>query len=169
MPLRCGRRAHRVGNLVTRLAGGGPEGLAHAATRFVSRRGFQREPAEFLSPIDKLPADTRALLTWMWTQPRFFRALGSQIASITTSAQEVLAAGETLAELPLVIVSATSPHPHHRMMQERLAAGSSRGRRIVAVASGHWVPLEDPATLVAAVRDVVERVRSGSPPQSAPR
>ena len=168
---RYGAGAARIGlgNLVTRLAGGGPEGLAHAATRFVSRRGFQREPAEFLSPIDKLPADARARLTWMWTQPRFFRALGSQIASMPTSAQEVLSAAEALGDLPLVVVSATSPHPHHVMMQERLAAASSRGRRIVAVASGHWVPLEDPATVVAAVRDVVETVRSGYPRQSAPR
>jgi pimeloyl-ACP methyl ester carboxylesterase len=54
-------------------------------------------------------------------------------------------------------------------MQERLAAASSRGRRIVAVASGHWVPLEDPATVIAAVGDVVETVRSETPRQSAPR
>ena len=158
-----------LGNLVTRLAGGGPEGLAHAATRFVSRRGFSREPTEVLSPIDKLPADARAQLTWMWTQPRFFRALGSQIDSMATSARELIAAGETLGDMPIVVVSATSPHPHHAMMQERLAAASSRGRRIVAVASGHWVPLEDPATVIAAVRDVVETVRSETPRQSAPR
>jgi hypothetical protein len=72
--------------------------------------------------IDKLPVDARARLTWMWTQPQFFRALGSQIDSMCTSAQELMSAGEVLGELPLAVVSATSPHPHHVMMQERLVA-----------------------------------------------
>jgi pimeloyl-ACP methyl ester carboxylesterase len=168
---RYGAAAARLGltGLVTKLAGGGPEGLAKAATRFVSRRSLQREPTELLSPIDKLPVDVRARLTRMWTQPRFFHALGSQIDSICTSAEELMSAGEVLGELPLAVVSATRPHPHHVMMQERLVATSSRGRRIVAVESGHWVPLEDPATVVAAVRDVVETVRSGARRQSAPR
>ena len=168
---RYGAGAARLGlaGLVTKLAGGGPEGLATAAARFVSRRSFAREPTELLSPIDKLPVDARARLTWMWTQPRFFRALGSQIDSICTSAQELMSAGELLGDLPLAVVSATKPHPHHVMMQERLVAASSRGRRIVAVESGHWVPLEDPPTVVAAVRDVVETAKSETPPQSAPR
>lgn len=168
---RYGAVAARLGltNLVTELVGGGPEGLAHAATRFVSRRSFQREPSEVLSPIEKLPVDARARLTWMWTQPRFFRALGSQIDSICTSAQELMSAGEALSELPLAVVSATKPHPHHVMMQERLAAASSRGRRIVAVESGHWVPLDDPATVVAAVRDMVAAVKSGNPHPPVPR
>jgi pimeloyl-ACP methyl ester carboxylesterase len=168
---RYGAAAARLGltGVVTKLTGGGPEGLATAAARFVSRRGFAREPTELLSPIDKLPADARARLTWMWTQPRFFRALGGQIDSICTSAQELMSAGERLHDLPLAVVSATKPHPHHLMMQERLVAASSRGRRVVATESGHWVPLEDPATVVAAVRDVVETIKSAVPRQSAPR
>lgn len=158
----------RMAHLVASLAGGGASGLARAAASFVSRRGFHREQEEILSPIQKLPPDERALLTWMWTQPRFFNALRNQIESIGLSAKEVIEAGESLENMPLVVVSATNPHPHHVAMQERLARASSRGRRLVATASGHWVPLDEPETIVAAVREVVGEVRSERLLQSSP-
>ena len=137
--------------------------LARAAASFVSRRAFHREHDELISPIQKLPERERAHLRWMWTQPRFFRALASQIESIGISARELLDAGESLAGLPIVVVSATNPHPHHVKMQEALVRASSTGRRIVAQSSGHWVPLDDPAAVVGAVREVIELVRSPGP------
>lgn len=155
----------RIAHLMSR--SGGASSLARAAVTFVSRRQASRDRDEMLAPIANLPPDLRPLLTKMWTQPKFFRALGSQIQSLSASAKEFAAAGESLTRTPLVVVSATYPHPHHVDKQEQLARTSSQGRRIVARASGHWVPLDAPEAVIAAVLDLVAAVRTGRQPQPA--
>jgi pimeloyl-ACP methyl ester carboxylesterase len=45
-------------------------------------------------------------------------------------------------------------------MQEQLARMSPDGRRVVATAAGHWVPLDEPEVVVSAIRDVVDQVRA---------
>jgi pimeloyl-ACP methyl ester carboxylesterase len=94
----------------------------------------------------------------MWTQPRFFQALGSQIESICTSAAEVPPTPDYGA-LPLVTISATMVSDERRARQDALARRSTRGRHILAKDSGHWIPLEEPDSIVQAVRDVVGDVR----------
>jgi pimeloyl-ACP methyl ester carboxylesterase len=172
--MRRGVRLCRYGAVAARLriahllaGGGGASGLARAAVRFVSRSHAHRDRQEMLAPIAKLPPESRAMLTKMWTQPGFLKALGSQIESIDVSAKEVIDSGESLGGIPLTVVSATNAHSHHVDMQERLARASSRGRRIVASASGHWVPLDQPEAVVTAVLDVVDTVRTGRLPRSS--
>jgi pimeloyl-ACP methyl ester carboxylesterase len=59
---------------------------ARALVKIVSRGGLRREDEGILAPIWKLPPQSRRILRQAWTQPRFFEALGSQIASICASA-----------------------------------------------------------------------------------
>jgi pimeloyl-ACP methyl ester carboxylesterase len=160
---RQGARAARLGvaRLVSALVKSGALIPARAIVGFVSRGRLRREQEEILAPIWKLPAEHRQPLGWMWTQPRFFDALGSQIGCISSSAAEVLAAGGAFADVPITVVSATSPEPRHVAMQEALARQSSRGRRVVASASGHWVPLDQPDVVVDAVRELVDHLSSG--------
>ena len=61
---------------------------ARALVKIVSRGGLRREDEGILAPIWKLPPQSRRMLRQAWTQPRFFEALGSQIASICASAEE---------------------------------------------------------------------------------
>jgi pimeloyl-ACP methyl ester carboxylesterase len=160
-----GSVAARLGlaRLVSRLVGAGAITLARRLVTVITGGGFERQHEEILAPIRRLPAHERALLRWMWTQPKFFDALGSQIASICTSAEEALSAPLSIDTLPLVVVSATAPHPHHVAMQERLARMSRRGRRLVAPASGHWVPLDAPAFVAEVVTSMVDDLRRPGP------
>jgi pimeloyl-ACP methyl ester carboxylesterase len=112
-----------------------------------------------LAPATKLPQNVRAALKWMWTQPRFFEALGSQIDSISTSAAEV-PLDPDYGNLPLVTISATLASDERRARQDALARRSVRGRHIVAKQSGHWIPLDEPETVVAAIREVVHTART---------
>jgi pimeloyl-ACP methyl ester carboxylesterase len=162
---RYGALAARL-RLTSSLISGDALSLARAAASFVSRRAFQRQDDELISPIQKLPERERAQLRWMWTQPRYFRALASQIDSIGISAKQLLEASESLVDMPLVVVSATNPHPHHVKMQEALVGASPMGRRTVAQSSGHWVPLDDPEAVVGALREVIELVRRVGPHSS---
>jgi pimeloyl-ACP methyl ester carboxylesterase len=133
---------------------------ARVLTAAVSRGGLSRADEAILAPLWKLPQETRRPLRQFWTEPKFFEALGSQIASICESAAEVHRAGVTALErVPLVVVAAAEPSARRRQLHEALARQSSRWRLVIASASGHWVPLDEPDVVAAAVAEVVAEVR----------
>ena len=75
-----------IATLVARLASAGALDLARGIAAVVSRRTLHRQDEEILAPVTKLPMEVRAVLRWMWTEPRYFEALGSQIAHVCASA-----------------------------------------------------------------------------------
>ena len=75
-----------IATLVARLASAGALDLARGIAAAVSRRTLHRQDEEILAPVTKLPMEVRAVLRWMWTEPRYFEALGSQIAHVCASA-----------------------------------------------------------------------------------
>lgn len=158
---RRGATAAKLGiaSLVARLASAGALDLARGIAASVSRRTLHRQDEEILAPVTRLPMDVRAVLRWMWTQPRYFEALGSQIEHICASAAEI-DLDPDYGSLPLITISATETNPAHRALHEALAGRSTRGRHTVARDSGHWIPLDEPETIVHAITEVVAAVRS---------
>lgn len=158
---RQGAAAARYGaaRIIGRLAAGGAVGAARLLVRFVSRGGLAREDEGLLAPIWKLPAEARRPLVQFWTQEKFFEALGSQIASMPVSAAETLEAGAGgYGDLPLLTISSTDPGEYRLRQQDALASLSTRGRHIVASHSGHWIPLDQPAVVIAAIRATLDEV-----------
>ena len=150
-----------IAALVARLASAGALDLARGIAAAVSRRTLHRQDEEILAPVTKLPMEVRAVLRWMWTQPRYFEALGSQIAHVCASAAELdLRAGlrRPAADHDLGVRDQRG----RQILQDALARRSTRGRHIAAEKSGHWIPLDEPATIVAAIQDVVTAVRSST-------
>jgi pimeloyl-ACP methyl ester carboxylesterase len=160
---RHGLTAARFGaaRLVSGLVTLGLFGAARGIARVVSRGGLSREDEGILAPLWKLPIETRKPLRQFWTQEKFYEALGSQIASISTSAAETLAAApDGYGDLPLVTISSTDPGDYRLRQQDALARLSRRGRHIVASKSGHWIPLDQPQVVIDAIRDVLADVRA---------
>ena len=159
---RYGVGAARMGiaRVVAGLVEVGALAPARALVGLVSRGGLGRTDEEILAPIWKLPPDARQALKRFWTQPKFFEALGSQIESICTSAREVRDAELTApADLPITVISAPMASARRRQLHAAIAARSRWGRHVVAREGGHWIPLDEPATVVDAVLDMVEQVR----------
>jgi len=155
---RSGATAARFGaaRLVSGLVTFGLFGVARGLAAVVSRGGLSREDEGVLAPYWKLPLETRKPLRQFWTQEKFFAALGSQIASISTSAAETLAASAGgYGDLPLVTISSTDPGDYRLRQQEALARLSRRGRHVVASKSGHWIPLDQPQVVIDAIREVL--------------
>jgi pimeloyl-ACP methyl ester carboxylesterase len=147
-----------VASLVARLASWGALDLARGIAAAASRRTLHRSDEEILAPVTKLPMEVRAVLRWMWTQPRYFEALGSQIEHVCAGA----AAIDTVPDygsLPLITISAATASPERRRLQDGLARRSSAGRHITARESGHWIPLDEPGVIVQAIDEVVRMVR----------
>lgn len=159
---RSGATAARFGaaRLVSGLATVGLFGVARGLARVISRGGLSREDEGILAPLWKLPPETRKPLRQFWTQEKFFAALGSQIASISTSAAETLdASAGGYGDLPLVTISSTDPGDYRLRQQEALARLSRRGRHIVASRSGHWIPLDQPQVVIDAIEQVLAGVK----------
>jgi pimeloyl-ACP methyl ester carboxylesterase len=162
---RYGARAarFRVAHLVGMLAGLGAYGPAEALVRLVSLGRLSKEDQGILAPVWRLPPDARRPLRWFWSQPRFFEALGSQIAAMPISASEAFeASAGGYGDLPLMTISSTDPGEYRLAQQEALARLSTRGRHIVASASGHWIPLDQPQVVVDAVRELISKARGAN-------
>ena len=154
---RYGERAARlhVTEAVALLARAGALRWARACARWVSRGELRPSDELVLAPVGRLPPDVQAQARRAWTQPKFFEALGSQIASLSEGAAAIDDA-PAFGALPVVVVSGGgSSSPAERDSRERLAARSSRGRHLVAEDSGHWIPLDRPDVVAEAVRGIV--------------
>ena len=155
---RSGATAARFGaaRVVSGLVTIGLFGVARGLARVVSRGGLSREDEGILAPLWKLPPEARKPLRQFWTHEQFFDALGSQIASISTSAAETLdASAGGFGNLPLVTISSTDPGDYRLRQQDALARLSRRGRHLVASNSGHWIPLDQPQVVIDAIRGVL--------------
>jgi pimeloyl-ACP methyl ester carboxylesterase len=157
-----GATAARLGiaRAVSALVDLGALAPARLLTGLVSRGSFGRADEQILAPLWKLPPDLRRPLRRFWTEPKFFEALGSHIATICDSASEARDAGTSpLADVPLTVIAAATSNDRRSRLHEALAATSPRGRLIVARESGHWVPLDEPAAVVDAIAQMVEVAR----------
>ena len=162
---RYGAGAARVGiaRLVAALGSAGVFGAARLIVRIISRGNLTREDEGILAPVWKLPPEVRAPLRQFWTDEKFFRSLGSHIESVCVSAAETLdAARGGYGDLPLITISSTDPGDYRLNQQDALARLSTRGRHIVATRSGHWIPLDEPATVIAAIREVLAETTAPS-------
>jgi pimeloyl-ACP methyl ester carboxylesterase len=98
----------------------------------------------------------------------------AELKSISESAAQTGATG-SFGDLPLAVLSSDPDRPQPDLpedlvkptsvaweqMQKELAQLSTRGTRVVAKNSGHYIQLDRPDLVVAAVRSIVEQVRAG--------
>lgn len=152
---RQGAFASRIGlaRVVSELVGIGAVGPARKLVDAFTRGGVAGDADWILAPLWKLPPQVRRPLRAFWTQAKFYEALGSHIETVATSAAETLAASRGgYGDLPLVTISSTDPGDYRIRQQDALAALSTRGRHLIATRSGHWIPLDQPDLVVAAIR-----------------
>src|SRR5262245_7641940 len=149
-----------LAGFVSALVSLGTLGAARALVGAISRGGIGRQEEAILAPIWKLPPDARRPLKQMWTQRRFFDALGSQIETISESARELMnEATEGYDGLPLTVVTSDTASEQRHQADSALARSSSRGRHVIAPLSGHWIPLDAPQTVIEAIGAVVREAR----------
>ena len=65
----------------------------------------------------------------------------------------------SLPDVPVVVISSGQLPPDRIEEHRALARLSSHGRHIRAEKSGHWILFDEPAVIVAAIREVVSHAR----------
>jgi pimeloyl-ACP methyl ester carboxylesterase len=162
-----GAFAARTGlaRLVSALVRVGALGPARAVVKAVSRGGLRREDEGILAPIWKLPPDVRRLLGHMWTQPKFFEAVGSQIEHVCASAAEVIHETRSgYGQIPLVVMSAAAANDRRLRADAALASQSTEGRHVLVQDSGHWIPLDAPQAVIDVITTMVVDIRGRDRP-----
>ncbi len=145
---------YHIASFVAWLISVGALRIARAIARGVSRGGLRPEDEGVLAPVHKLPPEVRPMLRWVWTQPKFFEALASQIEMMEMTAREV-AALAVYPDVPFVTISATRDEPWYLGRQIGLARRFQQGEHVRADHSGHWIPIDEPETVVRAIRTVI--------------
>lgn len=111
--------------------------------------------------VRKLPRDVHPIVQALWCQPKCFRAMANHLAALEETAA-VVSRVTSLGDIPLVIISSGDQSPETIAKHRELTGLSSQSRHIVATNSGHWIQFDEPALVIAAVRDIVERVRGAN-------
>jgi len=121
---------------------------------------------------------------YLQMQPKNIDAISSEMMSLDVSSKEVRAAGD-LGDKPLLVLTAAKRTDEKQLpkgttqkdfddyqkiwiddLQMRQAHLSTHGQRILVPDSSHMIPLERPATIVSAVREVCTEVNTHSAPQA---
>jgi len=122
-------------------------------------------------PRDKLPPEARRMREWSLSQIKHAASNDNPFESEELAAMlaERKKKQNVLGGIPLIVVSrglaeedgpqAAQREEDHRKDQAALVTLSSAGKQIVAARSGHHVPLDEPAVVASAIRDVLQAAR----------
>jgi pimeloyl-ACP methyl ester carboxylesterase len=120
-----------------------------------------RTVEHLVGEVRKLPPDVQPQVQERWCQPKCFRGMAQYLAALGDAA--AAAAGvTTLADLPIVVVSAGDQPPHVVAAQQALVGLSTNARHLTATRSDHWIMFDEPELVVALVQEIVERRCSAS-------
>jgi len=137
--LRAGSR--RIPKLAARISSGGGSVLTE----------------RLVGEVRKLPKELWPVIQSHWCQPKSFRAMADHLESLPASAAACRSC--ELGNLPITVLSGANSAADRLAEHQAMANRSSRGKLIVAEKSGHWIQLDEPELVVAAVREMVEESR----------
>ena len=105
----------------------------------------------------KIPRELWPAIAYRWSQSKSFQTMADTLESLPVSVTQV-DESRTLGDLPVVVLSAASASAKDLAEHEHDARLSTRGRHIVVPHTGHWMHLDAPDAIVAAVESVLSLV-----------
>jgi pimeloyl-ACP methyl ester carboxylesterase len=138
---------------------GGARWLPKAVNRASSGRGAS-VTERLVGEVRKLPPEVWPAVQSHWSRPECFESMAMHLEALPHVAR---AAGEgDLGDLPLIVISGSHLRSEALEEHKTIANLSTRGKHIIAASGGHWVHLDEPDTVVNAIREIVDQVRAGN-------
>jgi pimeloyl-ACP methyl ester carboxylesterase len=105
--------------------------------------------------VRKMPKEQWPAIAWHWSQARSFSAMAHNLENLPVSVRQ-LNENASLGDLPVIVLSVGKEIAEH-LADAKL---STRGEVLPVPHSGHWIQLDAPDTVAAAIRRVVDEVRA---------
>jgi pimeloyl-ACP methyl ester carboxylesterase len=106
--------------------------------------------------VRKLPPELWPAVQSHWCRPESFESMARHLECLPATAA-LVAQTQPLGRIPVTVISGSHLSPAQQAEHAAIAASSENGRHIVSIDSGHWVHLDDPATVIDAIREMVRR------------
>ena len=115
-----------------------------------------RTLARLVGEVRKLPPEVHPTIQALWCQPKCFSSMADHLRVLE---REGVSLGAFIPprEIPVVVISSGNQPPEEIAAHRALADRSADGRHVIAARSAHWVQFDEPALVVALVRELVER------------
>lgn len=107
--------------------------------------------------IRKLPPEVLPIVRAHWCEPKSFTAMAETLEHLPENAQATLRTS-VAPEIPITVLSAASATAAELAEREAWVHASRCGEHIRLRDCGHWLPLERPEDIVAAVRAMAVKV-----------
>jgi pimeloyl-ACP methyl ester carboxylesterase len=128
-----------------------PKLLARAS----ARRGAELTE-RLTGEVGKMPRELWPVVASHWSRPGSFRTMASALENLPVSVSQ-LDETQTLGNLPVVVFSAGNANAEARREHEDDARLSTKGEHRVVDGARHWIQLDAPEAIVAAIRGVLIR------------
>ena len=131
-------------------------GVIKLIARATSGRRGQAFTERLVGQVRKLPRDVWPMIQFHWADPKCFRAMRGHLAALPQSAAAVLekTSREEKIETPLLVLSAADSSDAQREAQQRLVDRAAHARLAVVENTGHWIMLDRPDAVVAAIQEI---------------
>ena len=107
-----------------------------------------------VSEVRKLPPGTYPVMQAFWSEPKCYHAMADHLAALERDGAAIAQVASPPV-IPTVVISSGNQPMEHIEMQRRLAQASHSGRHLIAARSSHWVQLDEPELVSAAVQQLV--------------
>lgn len=101
--------------------------------------------------VRKLPRELWPVAAAHWSEPRCFDAMADSLEKLPLSVRQIQET-RTMDALPVIVLSASTAGEAAKNEHEHDASLSTRGEHIVIRGAGHWLQLDAPDAVVAAIR-----------------
>lgn len=114
--------------------------------------------ARLVNEVRKLPPALYPLMQEFWSEPKCYHAMADYLGALERDGAAIARIASP-PEIPTIVISSGNQPAEHIEMQRRLADASHAGKHVVAARSSHWVQLDAPDMVSAAVQELVIRLR----------
>jgi pimeloyl-ACP methyl ester carboxylesterase len=104
--------------------------------------------------VRRLPAQLHPIVRAHWSRSRSFRAMAAYLECLPESAQ-IASRMPIPQQIPFIVLSAATATDAELQEREAWILTHKRGRQVRVEKTGHWIQLEQPDAVVAAVRELV--------------
>jgi len=108
------------------------------------------------SELKKFPPEVVPFIRAHWSRSRFYWAMAANVRDLAACAKSV-AQCSIPPHLPVTVLSGAQQPPERLAEQAALANASQQGHHIVCAQSAHYIHLDEPGLITAAVQEMIER------------